>query len=496
MMNETVPPALSPTGRYVILICAFLGWFCAGFHLSISSLAMEPAAINLLGRTGKLDVARYRELEKLVPKKGQVSTMSASEDAEWKKVKSHVASWFAWLTSGFLFGAASGGLLFGRLGDLFGRSRAMALSILTYSVMSAAASLSQSPLQLLVMWYLACTGVGGMWPNGVALVSEAWSSLSRPAAAGVIGTSANIGIFLVSTLAAKISKVATWSMWLWFDRDSLPSAWQIGADDSFGVWRWMMVVGAVPVVLGVFALLFVPESPRWLAARHTPVTGQPAIASVWEVFHPPLLKITLVGIALATIPLIGGWGSANWMVPWAREAGDAAKAAHKAEADDGVKVHDGTELKAMVQQARSFAGLVGSLLGGWIASFVGRHRTYFAASLLCLISAQYTFWFLTPTDGYFLWGVGAVGFFSGIYFGWLPLCLPELFPTRVRSTGAGVSFNFGRILTVVTLLATSLLTKFFDGDYAKMGRATSLCFAVGLLVIWFAPDTSQKQLED
>ncbi len=172
------------------------------------------------------------------------------------------------------------------------------------------------------------------------------------------------------------------------------------------------------------------------------------------------------------------------MVPWAREVGDAATPAN------------GAELKAMVQQSRSFAGLVGSLIGGWIASQLGRRRTYFLASLLCLISAQYTFWFLVPTDAWFLWGVGAVGFFSGIYFGWLPLCLPELFPTRVRSTGAGVSFNFGRILTAVTVFTTGMLTTYFGGDYAKMGRVTSLCFAVGMIVIWLAPDTSQRQLDD
>lgn len=484
-MNDSFVPALSPAGRYLILVCAFFGWFCAGFHLSISSLAMRPAAVDLLGRTGSLDVARYQTLMKQVPKKNSVSpTMSPSEKVEWEGMKAIVQRWFGWLTCAFLFGAASGGLLFGRLGDRFGRSKAMAWSILTYSVMSGVASLSQSPWQLLVLWYLACTGVGGMWPNGVALVSEAWSSLSRPAAAGVIGTSANIGIFVVSTLTAKISLVAKWPLWAAISSDYLPSGWHVGMDGSFLAWRWLPVVGAVPVVLGVFAMLFVPESPRWLAARRGNESNPPTNGANSEIFRRPLLRITLVGIALATIPLIGGWGSANWMVPWAGEVGESLTPPDK-------------DLGANVQQARSFAGLIGSLLGGWIASQVGRRRAYFLTSLLCLICAQYTFWFLTPADRtMFLCGVGAVGFFSGIYFGWLPLCLPELFPTRVRSTGAGVSFNFGRILTAFTVFTTSMLTEFFGGDYAKIGRLTSLCFAMGLLIIWLAPDTSQKQLED
>ena len=76
--------------------------------------------------------------------------------------------------------------------------------------------------------------------------------------------------------------------------------------------------------------------------------------------------------------------------------------------------------------------------------------------------------------------------------------LPELFPTRIRSTGAGVSFNFGRILTAFTIFATGMLTEseLFQGDYARIGRVTSLIFALGALAVWFAPDTSQKQLED
>src|SRR5262249_46416127 len=151
---------------------------------------------------------------------------------------------------------------------------------------------------LLVIWFLACMGVGGMWPNGVALVSEAWSSLSRPLAAGLIGTSANIGILMLATWAAS--------------RRITPEEW-----------RWVMLVAASPVVLGIFCLIAVPESPRWLSARDARGSAEVTPRSTGEVFRPPLLKITLVGIALATIPMIGGWGSANWMIPWAERAASA-----------------------------------------------------------------------------------------------------------------------------------------------------------------------------
>ena len=126
----------------------------------------------------------------------------------------------------------------------------------------------------------------------------------------------------------------------------------------------------------------------------------------------------------------------------------------------------------------------------------GRRRSYFLTSLFALASAQYCFWFLVPGDPAFLYWFAALGFFSGVYFGWLPLFLPELFATRVRSTGSGVCFNFGRILTVATVLVTSALVATFGSNYAVIGKITSLIYGVGLIVVYFAPVTTSKLVED
>lgn len=476
----TSPASISATGRYLVLVCAFLGWLCAGMHMSITQLVGQAASIDLLERTGQLDAAKFQRLNKRAPKPtaGQASVRvagserlregpeapriatseSESDAAQLTQWRSLVARWFAWYQCAFLFGAATGGLFFGRLGDRIGRAKAMSLSIITYSLMAGAAWFSASPAHLLLCWFLACTGVGGMWPNGVALVSEAWAGMSRPMVAGVMGTSANIGIFLFSTLATQV-KITP------------------------GEWRWVMLAGFCPIVLGLISLFLVPESPRWLATRLSPANGQVPVSSHSEIFRPPLLTVTLVGILLATIPIIGGWSTANWMVPWAENAGAAA---------DPPNVF----LKAQVNQARALTGMVGSLLGGWIASCVGRRRTYSMISAVCLGIAQYTFWCIVPTDRSFLFWVAGLGFFSGIYFGFLPLYLPELFPTRVRSTGAGVSFNFGRIVTAFTVFAAGMLTEYFQGDYARIGRVTSLFYAVGIIAVCLAPDTSRKDLQD
>ena len=432
------------TGRYTILVTAFLGWMFAGTLMAVTPLTSRSATIDFLG---------------------QIS------DAQ-------VGKWFAWFNASFLFGAAAGGMLFGWIGDRAGRARAMGLSILCFTSLTGISYFAQTVEQLLVLRFLACLGVGGMWPNGIALVSEAWSNVSRPMLAGLIGTAANVGLVCIGLLACYV---------------------RITPDN----WRWTMLLVGAPIVLGVYVLAAVPESPRWLAGRES--AGMRPPSPVKEIFMPPLLAVTLVGICLGTIPLLGGWGSGNWLVPWADKVGGNAD----------------PYLKAWTQVSRSFGGAISSLLGGWVAGFFGRRRSYFLISLGALATSAYIFRWLSPAvSGQFgavdylrglvglippvplesvnwftLWAflLGVVG---GFYFGWLPLCLPELFPTRVRSTGAGVTFNFGRIASGAGVLAAGWLMSHFDGDHGKVGAVTSLVYAFGMVIIWFAPDTSKKQLED
>jgi SHS family sialic acid transporter-like MFS transporter len=446
--------SLSPSGRKVILVVAFLGWFFCGFHMQITQLAGRPAAIDLLAASGQLDAERFLELSKVANKR-RWSARITEADEQYKDWEALVGRWAAWFQCAFLFGAAAGGLCFGRLGDWIGRSKAMAISIVTYSALAAVAPLAQSPVQFWILWFLACMGVGGMWPNGVALLSEAWSNLSRPVVAGVIGTAANIGILLFATLATYVA---------------------IKPDD----WRWAPLAGSCPLLLGLLAWFIVPESPRWLATRVPVPTDE---KSAVDAKSSSLLGITIVAIVLATVPIIGGWGVSNWMNPWADQEGA------RLDLPDPY-------LKARLGQARAFTGIIGSLLGGWIATIVGRRLTYFLVSVFSLGIASYMYTMLTPTHPWFLTWVSILGFVSGIYFGWLPLCLPELFPTHYRATGAGIGFNFGRIVTAVMLFVSGALMAFFNSDYPTIGRYTSLCFLLGMVFIWAVPDSSKNQLQD
>ncbi|MEE2942085.1 MAG: MFS transporter [Verrucomicrobiota bacterium] len=449
--------SLTQTGRYLIVISAFLGWFFAGMHLGTTSLAMGSAAKDLLQNSGfyeVIDADRAIALKQIEQEnEGEVEEL-AKASAE-NRLKTDSSKWFGYYVCALLFGGAAGGLVFGRLGDRFGRVKGMTAAICCYSGMSLVAYFVQSPGQLLIVRFIVCMGVGGMWPNGVALMSEAWANVSRPLLAGVIGTAANIGIFFIASIGKYVREVTV--------------------DD----WRWVMLLGGAPIVFGLLVPFFVPESPRWLIQKEGRESdSETSRVGTADIFKPGMLAVTLIGILLATVPLFGSWGSSNWAVKWAEDAGS-----------DG--------LKAQVIMWRSLPGIVGSFLGGWVASFVGRRRSYLLNSLICLASAQCMFWFSSPTEpGIFLIWTGILGFFSGIFFGWLPLFLPELFVTRVRSVGAGVCFNFGRIITALTVFITAGLIAYFDNDFRQIGRITSLIYLCGAIGILLMPKGVEGTIKD
>ena len=455
--NSNSTNSLTKAGRYLIVISAFLGWFFAGWHLGINSLAMGSAAKDLLRDTSQYQVVEVdREVAKAeFEKTGEGDLEVLAKAAADNRLKTDSSRWFGFYVCALLFGGAAGGLVFGRIGDRFGRVKGMTAAICCYSGMSLIAYTVNSPTELFVMRFLVCMGMGGMWPNGVALMSEVWSGVSRPLLAGVIGTAANIGIFVV----ASIGKYAR----------------EVTVDD----WRWVMLLGGAPIVLGILIPFIVPESPRWLAQKDGGGSdGKKPQVGTAEIFQSALLPVTLIGILLATVPLFGSWGSSNWAVKWAEDAGS-----------DG--------LKAQVIMWRSLPGIIGSFLGGWVASFVGRRRSYLLNCLICLASAQCMFWFSSPTEpGMFLIWTAVLGFFSGIFFGWLPLFLPELFVTRVRSVGAGVCFNFGRIITAVTVFITAGLIVYFDNDFRQIGQITSLIYLFGAIGILLMPKGVEGKIKD
>jgi MFS family permease len=144
----------------------------------------------------------------------------------------------------------------------------------------------------------------------------------------------------------------------------------------------------------------------------------------------------------------------------------------------------------------AFGAVLGSLAGGWLADRLGRRLTYFLVSLVTLGLNFWIYRLLTPTADAFLPAVFLLGLVATVYFGWLPLYLPELFPTRARAAGTGVAYNFGRFASAAGVLAAGALMTAYDGDYARVGQTTATVYALGMVLILLAPDTSKGPLHE
>ena len=478
-------------GRMLALAAALLGWLFDGFEMGLFPVISRPALTELLSSRSGLAPA---ELEKLV------------------------GLWNGIAIAAFLIGAAAGGVLFGWLGDRIGRVRAMSLSILTYALVSGLGAFVDSAWQIVFVRFVAALGMGGEWSLGVALVMEVWAGRSRALIAGLIGAAANAGYALVALLSLGLGNVrAIFGSW------DLPASWV--------EWRLLMLCGVVPALLTLFVRQFVPESKTWQREKLEGSTSAWAtrdlvgvllgVLACWGIIflwsqpislvyrmlgtvpalivagggylYPVLrylartatqasqsnqiVKRMLLGAILSGVPLLGTWAAVQWAPTWADQLSDKLPSA-----------------KAITQLCSAVGSIVGGFFGALLGGWLGRRTAYI---LLCCFSLASVLLFYQTNDVYgpwFLISVFLMGAFTASFYGWLPLYLPELFPTKVRATGQGFSFNFGRILAAIGALQTGAIMGAFGSGYPQACSLMGSVYLLGLMIIWLAPETKNQPL--
>jgi MFS family permease len=445
-------------GHWLVLGAAFLGWMFDGVEIGLFPVVVRPALLDLGMTNDKV-----------------------------------IALWNSAVVACFLLGAAAGGLVFGWLGDKLGRVRSMVMSILAYSLFTGACYFATAPWQLGVFRFLASMGMGGEWALAVALVMECWPERHRPQLAGAIGAAANFGFLFIALVAMR---------------------WPVTQDS----WRWIMLVATSPALLALLVAIFVPESERWKESLK-----RGGSKPLREIFAPGLRKKTLLAIVFSAIPLIGTWAAVSgWIPTWVDQmtqtdtaksflsADQLAEFARAGTPDDRraiLKSHLSpaqwkavtgatADKKASVQIIISIGAIIGCFVAPVIGGIWGRRPVYFGLCLLSLISCAYLFRFLDRYDLQFMIVAGFVGAITAAFYGWLPLYLPELFPTRVRATGQGLSFNFGRIIAAAGNVVMGLQVYFYGGDYSRAMAYITLVYALGLVLIWVAPETKGKPLPE
>jgi predicted MFS family arabinose efflux permease len=351
----------------------------------------------------------------------------------------------SWIQAAFLVGWALGGGFFGRIGDRLGRSRALSLTILTYALFTGLSFFAQAWWQLMIFRFLAALGIGGEWAVGSSLLSETWPRRWRPWIAAVLQSGVNLGIL--------VACVAVYAM------ARLPP-------------RTVFLVGIAPAFLVFWIRRNVPEPHEWRAARARAAGRGP---SVRELFRGEVLPTTLKTIAICAFSLSAWWAFQFWHPQHLRNLPELAAWER---ADRERLVTTAFFLVVGVSIAGNFAA-------GAFARLVGYRR---AIALMCLCLGLAMIGTFAVPRGHvalaYLW-LPLVGFFSGV-FGLFTMYLPPLFPTLLRTTGAGFCYNIGRI-------AAAFGTVYF-GLFAQVGSFRLALLYAGLLLLpaallaLFAPD--------
>lgn len=352
----------------------------------------------------------------------------------------------------FLIGWAIGGITFGILADRFGRTKVLIATIVIYAVFTGAAALAQDWWHLATYRFLTALGIGGEWAAGAAIVAETWPEQNRAKAAGILQSAWAVGFFLAATFNLILK-------------------------NAYG-WRGLFLVGILPAFVALLVRWWVKEPERWTHAHEQRALPLSAI------FEGDLKRATLVGSALAFVAVFGLWGSTNWAPTLVRELPDLQGA-------DSVTLTKYVSYAIMALNAGAIFGYLGF---GPLADRFGRRPVFAFMCLGSVIMLPVTYLLPSSYAGVLML-LPILGFFNNGIFSGFPIYLPELYPTRLRATGAGFCFNAGRILASASPFMTGWLVTTL-GTFGRAASTVALIYLVGLAVLLFAPETKGKPLPD
>jgi MFS family permease len=436
--------------HWFILIVCWMAWVFDTFDQQIFILCRGPALGGLLPKNA--DLAYYSGLVTMI----------------------------------MMFGWATGGIIFGILGDKWGRAKTMVLAIMFYSLFTGLSSLSTSWIDFTAYRFLTGLGVGGTFGAAVSFVAEVLPGRSRPFALGALQALAAFG----NMTAAFLSRFFHPSGQMW----------------GFDGWRVLFVVGAVPALLALLVMRRIKEPESWVLAKQVQSRGDAGhkgkgMGSMKELFGDRRWRRNvIVGIIIGLAGIIGLWSIGFWLPELVREAMNRAKITDKVVRDNYVS-------NAMV--LFNGAAAVGTYLFAALMSRVGRRPAFAMIFILAIASVIGVFGFMkSPSQIWWmapLLGLGTLTIFGGysIYF-------PELFPTRLRATGVGFCYNTARYLAALAPLSLGTLAGWYGGKDMKflssLGGVDSgfryaaftvaIVFVVGLVALLFAPETKDKPLPE
>ena len=355
--------------------------------------------------------------------------------------------WTGVITSLLLVGWAIGGVLFGQVCDRFGRLRTLVLTMLLFAAGTAACAAATSIGMLVACRVVASLGIGGEWAAGAAMVAEVMPDNRRVHAGALLYTSAVFGLALAMLANYLIAGV-----------------FMVG--DTEHSWRYVFLCGLLPAAVTLIVRRAVREPERWRAAHDA------ARARLADIFRPELRARTASGMITAVVAMVTWW-SCNAFLPTI-VTGLARTEAARRGFDAGATLALVEQWKLHATATFNLGGLVGTLLTIPLAGRIGR-RNMFLLYFACSSAAIFGTYGIDMPAQVRIWLFFFVGLPVFGVFGAFPFYLPELFPTRLRATGGGFTYNIGRLLAAVG--------PFLVGAAAQRGAAMSTVFYVGFVPI-------------
>jgi MFS family permease len=421
---------------WIILAITYLGWMLDSMDLNLFTVVLVPSLRELLGPQASPQMIGYYG--------GAIAAVQ-------------------------LLGWGVGGLIFGILGDYWGRARTLCLSILVYAVFTALSGFATTWWELAIFRFLMAAGVGAEWAIGTALINETWPQRSRVAASGIMMSAFGFGYLLAGVLNLVVG--------------------------SYG-WRWVFFTGIIPALLIALVWREVPESERWqIASRRRNDAAQRlrsgesvsqedktlAAFTFVGLFQHSWLRNTVVATIMSFAVTVGFWGTQTWIPARAAELAVAGGA-------NPVQV---TSTAIIILNCAAVAGL---LIFAWLTELIGRRPAFAVGSIGNMIVLPIVF--LVPQNYQTLFVLlPLMGLFTNGILGTFTPYFPELFPTRLRATGVGFCFNIARIFAAVgPFIAGSLVVAF--GGIPKSGAIMALSYVIGLVAVFFAPETRGKPLPE
>jgi len=372
-----------------------------------------------------------------------------------------------------LFGWGVGGMIGGILADYIGRKRTMMLAILAYSLMTGLSALSWSWLSFALLRFLVGVAIGSEWATGASITAELWPDRARGKGAGLMQCGLGIGFFTASLVWVFVSPYG-------------PDAW-----------RYMFLIGILPGLFTLWIRRGIPESSVWerthqrrQAATERKKRGERLDAAdnaltrftLLELFADPKVRGRLVIVFLMSLTTtLAWWGISSFVPPYV--ASVAAKA--------GLP---GPVWAGYTGMAYNLGAIAGYITLGFLADVIGRKPIAMVFFAMALVMTPVLF--LWTTDLNLLLLAACVnGFFTLGQYSWMPVWLPELFPTRVRATGVAFVFNAPRFIACIgPLIAGTLIANF--GGFGNAAVTISLIYVVGFIAAIFLPETRGKPLPE